>query len=471
MGKGTVPASVPPPQQNCPSENFQMNSAAGNRTCARELMFGRAPLSVSSKVHDTAKSFEVRQKRGAKSNDECNLKRKNSEIEDVDVLNGLPDRPSKVMKIVANAVQIGDSCASNKASNRQSCDKSGKLVFLNSVQAAKYCNVTNGSQEKNSEDSSGVVNFHNNTCLQADWSLPCFKTVENHVLENTIIVDKEPNRIEENDRCCKSRNSSNGESEQTNLRLNGCESVTSPTLENPVVSGWKIQSSDVKERIQNSSPTVVSSAQQQLNILQSLQLQSSGEIMVMQPNETSTQLVLVPQPYFQSQMRIGLQTSPVNVTNNGKPVGVSSHCGLNHGIVLNSLQRQSDNSGIQLNSSGEEVEQSSDARDSVSPHRAPYPSLLQEQVERAKQSLEITSPYYSRQDDSDPSRQQHNHKERIRRARIRDACHLMRQLVPGMSDKTDKATVFEFAARYVHFLRTFVGDQYDKDFLIKYSPY
>lgn len=34
--------------------------------------------------------------------------------------------------------------------------------------------------------------------------------------------------------------------------------------------------------------------------------------------------------------------------------------------------------------------------------------------------------------------------------------------MPGMSDKTDKATVFEFAARYVHFLKAHTGAQYDK---------
>ena len=48
------------------------------------------------------------------------------------------------------------------------------------------------------------------------------------------------------------------------------------------------------------------------------------------------------------------------------------------------------------------------------------------------------------------------------RARIKEACNLLRQLVPGMSDKTDKATVFEFAARYVHFLKSHTGAQYDK---------
>lgn len=48
------------------------------------------------------------------------------------------------------------------------------------------------------------------------------------------------------------------------------------------------------------------------------------------------------------------------------------------------------------------------------------------------------------------------------RARIKEACNLLRQLVPGMSEKTDKATVFEFAARYVHFLKSHTGAQYDK---------
>lgn len=217
MEKSTVPASVPSPRQNSPSGNFNTNSVGGNRTCARELMFGRAPLSISSKMRDTDKTLELRQNHGAKANAECNLKRKYSKTEDVDVVNGLPDRTSKVIKIVGNAVQNGDGCTAY----HQNCDKSGKLVFLNSTQAAKHCSKAHGSQEKNSQDNSGVVNFHNNTCLQADWSLPCFKTVENHVLENTLIVDKEPSRTDENDRCCKSRESSNNESEHTNERLNG----------------------------------------------------------------------------------------------------------------------------------------------------------------------------------------------------------------------------------------------------------
>ncbi|XP_041367146.1 uncharacterized protein LOC121381845 [Gigantopelta aegis] len=68
-------------------------------------------------------------------------------------------------------------------------------------------------------------------------------------------------------------------------------------------------------------------------------------------------------------------------------------------------------------------------------------------------------------------RESHNIKERKRRARIKEACDLMRFLVPGMTDKTDKATVFEFGARYIHFLKSYVGSSNDKDFLIKYSPY
>ncbi|XP_059177378.1 uncharacterized protein LOC131956795 [Physella acuta] len=70
-----------------------------------------------------------------------------------------------------------------------------------------------------------------------------------------------------------------------------------------------------------------------------------------------------------------------------------------------------------------------------------------------------------------PMRESHNMKERRRRARIKDACNLMRQLVPGMSKKTDKATVFEFSARYIHFLKSFVGATIDKEFLLKYNPY
>ena len=57
----------------------------------------------------------------------------------------------------------------------------------------------------------------------------------------------------------------------------------------------------------------------------------------------------------------------------------------------------------------------------------------------------------------------------LSRARIKDACDLMRQLVPGMSEKTDKATVFEFSARYIHFLKNFVGTHHDKVSQLKWK--
>ncbi|CAG5116217.1 unnamed protein product [Candidula unifasciata] len=81
------------------------------------------------------------------------------------------------------------------------------------------------------------------------------------------------------------------------------------------------------------------------------------------------------------------------------------------------------------------------------------------------------SPVSCHEGSGGPLRESHNLKERRRRARIKDACNLMRQLVPGMSHKTDKATVFEFSARYIHFLKSFVGSNNDKEFLVKYSPY
>ncbi|XP_052800240.1 uncharacterized protein LOC128231448 [Mya arenaria] len=114
--------------------------------------------------------------------------------------------------------------------------------------------------------------------------------------------------------------------------------------------------------------------------------------------------------------------------------------------------------GLLLNSSGEEV--------------SPYDPLgvpSQQELHNRMRSL-VNMPQFM-VEDTGQVREQHNQKERRRRARIKEACNLLRQLVPGMSDKTDKATVFEFAARYVHFLKAHTGAQYDKDFLMKYSPY
>ncbi|KAH7982784.1 hypothetical protein HPB52_007112 [Rhipicephalus sanguineus] len=72
-------------------------------------------------------------------------------------------------------------------------------------------------------------------------------------------------------------------------------------------------------------------------------------------------------------------------------------------------------------------------------------------------------------------RENHNEKERKRRARIKNACQTLRSLVPGLSEKTDKATVFEFTVQYLLHLRRHLGTKRDKsisqEFMEKYSPY
>lgn len=65
----------------------------------------------------------------------------------------------------------------------------------------------------------------------------------------------------------------------------------------------------------------------------------------------------------------------------------------------------------------------------------------------------------------------HNEKERKRRTRIKNACQTLRSLVPGLSEKTDKATVFEFTVQYLLHLRRHLGSKHDKEFMEKYSPY
>ncbi|XP_046552466.1 uncharacterized protein LOC124262080 isoform X2 [Haliotis rubra] len=117
-----------------------------------------------------------------------------------------------------------------------------------------------------------------------------------------------------------------------------------------------------------------------------------------------------------------------------------------------------------LNSSGEE--NTSPTEDAPVPTYSCHDSPVDPSVQDSTSFPLLNSPQAM-----DEERESHNMKERKRRARIKEACDLMRQLVPGMSEKTDKATVFEFAARYIYFLKNFVGTAHDKDFLIKYSPY
>lgn len=50
---------------------------------------------------------------------------------------------------------------------------------------------------------------------------------------------------------------------------------------------------------------------------------------------------------------------------------------------------------------------------------------------------------------STTSRNSHNEKERRRRSRMKYSCQMLRTLIPGIADKTDKATVLEHAVHYV----------------------
>lgn len=42
------------------------------------------------------------------------------------------------------------------------------------------------------------------------------------------------------------------------------------------------------------------------------------------------------------------------------------------------------------------------------------------------------------------------------------ACNSLRKLVPGLTPKTDKATVFEQTAKYLKFMREKYGSQFDQ---------
>lgn len=55
----------------------------------------------------------------------------------------------------------------------------------------------------------------------------------------------------------------------------------------------------------------------------------------------------------------------------------------------------------------------------------------------------------------------HNAVERQRRSRIKQCCDILRSLVPGLSDKADKATVLEWAVHYVNHLTDYHGFKCD----------
>ncbi|KAL5007268.1 hypothetical protein ScPMuIL_016074 [Solemya velum] len=148
-------------------------------------------------------------------------------------------------------------------------------------------------------------------------------------------------------------------------------------------------------------------------------------------------------------------------------LGVSGAVGSSPDVMYSNTQTPRGRFPVALNSSGEETQCSPDFPDGTTAQAALFNTPL-DGLHDPSSRIRLDLPFFS---DDDPCREQHNLKERKRRARIKDACDLMRKLVPGMSDKTDKATVFEFAARYIHFLKSYTGNHHDKDFLLKYSPY
>ncbi len=48
------------------------------------------------------------------------------------------------------------------------------------------------------------------------------------------------------------------------------------------------------------------------------------------------------------------------------------------------------------------------------------------------------------------------------RARIKGACDQLRDVVPGMTGRTDKATVFEYAVEYIRYMKNVIGDKFDQ---------
>ncbi|XP_064635048.1 uncharacterized protein LOC135492472 [Lineus longissimus] len=68
-------------------------------------------------------------------------------------------------------------------------------------------------------------------------------------------------------------------------------------------------------------------------------------------------------------------------------------------------------------------------------------------------------------------RDHHNAKERRRRLRIKDASNKLKKIVPGLTSKTDKATVFEYAVEYILYMKQIVGSKYDRQFITQCSPY
>lgn len=101
----------------------------------------------------------------------------------------------------------------------------------------------------------------------------------------------------------------------------------------------------------------------------------------------------------------------------------------------------------------------------IVPYTQPTPHLhcLQsgdgdyEQIMALVQADRTQRPYQP----STESRNLHNHKERLRRSRMKCSCDALRALVPGISDKTDKATVLEHTVAFLFHLSKCEGVKCD----------
>ncbi|XP_014677122.1 PREDICTED: uncharacterized protein LOC106816991 [Priapulus caudatus] len=116
----------------------------------------------------------------------------------------------------------------------------------------------------------------------------------------------------------------------------------------------------------------------------------------------------------------------------------------------------------QLNSSGEEYTCSSaDCSEPDDSSLIPLSSAITQLVDqRDEDPHTVISP----QPNSE-RQEYHNEKERVRRKRISIACEALKSCVPGVSGKTDRATVFEMVVQYVQLLQSKVGNKYDSEFL------
>ena len=89
-------------------------------------------------------------------------------------------------------------------------------------------------------------------------------------------------------------------------------------------------------------------------------------------------------------------------------------------------------------------------------HRTNRRSINQAANDPISRSMSASQRYYLI---GQASKQSHNEKERRRRSRMRKSCEKLRDLVPGVNEKTDKASVLEIAVEYIQHLHEYLGQK------------